>query len=105
MSELAIDDKTGKKLLDVLKREEKAVLSGEWHKLAPLDRLRTRLWRVVGSQYDRLSEPLLRALRDQSELNSRLLAKVLGEVGEQISGHRRRAHVSHVYRQIGTPLA
>ena len=105
MSDPIIDDQTGKKLLDVLRREEKAVLSGEWHKLAPLDRLRTRLWRALGPKQEHLSEPVLRALRDQSDTNTRLLAKALAEVGEQISGQRRRAHVSSAYRQVGTPRA
>lgn len=99
-------DRTGQKLLDILKREEKAVLSGEWEKLPPLDRLRTRLWRALGTDPGRtLPEPLARAIRDQSEANARLLAKALAEVGEKISGHRLRTHVSTAYRQAGTSLA
>lgn len=106
MSEPVNDDRTGKKLLDILKREEKAVLSGEWEKLPPLDRLRTRLWRALGTDPGRtLSAPLAQALRDQSDANARLLAKALAEVGEKISGHRRRAQVSTAYRQVGTTLA
>lgn len=106
MSEPINDDQTGQKLLDILKREEKAVLSGEWEKLPPLDRLRTRLWRSLGTDPGRtLSAPLARALRDQSEANTRLLAKALAEVGEKISSHRRRTQVSAAYRQVGTTLA
>lgn len=99
-------NQVAQKLLDILKREEKAVLSGDWEKLAPLDRLRTRLWRALeAASMGALSDPLARSLRDQSDINVRLLAKALAEVGEKISGHRRRANVSSAYRQAGTTLA
>jgi hypothetical protein len=107
MSELIIDDQTGQKLLDILKREEKAVLSGEWQKLHAIrpvaHALVARRWERTPVR--RCRTPLLRALRDQSELTPRLLAKALAEVGEKISSHRRRTQVSAAYRQVGTTLA
>jgi hypothetical protein len=93
-------DEIATKLLDVLRREENAILSGRWEKLTPLDRLRTRLWKSMGPESVWTISPQQAVkLRDQSDINTRLLTKALSEVGEKLMGARRRSHASAAYGQ------
>jgi hypothetical protein len=86
------------KLLHVLHREENAILSGRWEKLAPLDRLRTRLWKALGADPGQsLSRQLATAVRDQSDANTRLLAQSLAEVGGKLMAVRRRSQATAAY--------
>lgn len=86
------------KLLDVLRREENAILTGRWEKLAPLDRLRSRLWISLGPQLN-ISQKVAVELRDQSDTNTRLLTKALAEVGGKLMDARRRSQASAAYGQ------
>lgn len=93
-------DEIAGKLLDVLRREESAILSGRWEKLAPLDRLRTRLWKSLGPESAwTLSPQHAVELRTQMDINTGLLAKALAEVGEKLMGARRRSQASAAYGQ------
>ena len=86
------------KLLDVLRREEGAILSGRWEKLAPLERLRSKLWKSLGSETGlTISREMALVLRDQSDTNTRLLTKALAEVGEKLMGARRRSQAATAY--------
>jgi hypothetical protein len=88
------------KLLDVLRREENAILSGRWEKLAPLDRLRSRLWKSLSAETAlSLSRKMAETLRDQSDKNTRLLTDALAEVGEKLVAARRHSHASAAYGQ------
>ncbi|MBK8575159.1 MAG: hypothetical protein IPN90_05600 [Elusimicrobia bacterium] len=93
-------DEIAGKLLDVLRREESAILSGRWEKLGPLDRLRTRLWKSLSFEgVQTISRKCAMELRDQSDTNTRLLTKALGEVGEKLMAVRRRSQASAAYGQ------
>lgn len=89
------------KLLDVLRREENAIRSGRWEKLAPLDRLRSRLWKSLnGDSALNISRTIAETLRDQSDLNTRLLTEALAEVGAKLMEARRRNQASAAYGRV-----
>jgi hypothetical protein len=95
-----VPDEIAGKLLDVLRREENAILSGRWEKLAPLDRLRSRLWKSLNAGVGlSISQKLAETLRDQSDRNTRLLTDALAEVGEKLMAARRRTQASAAYGQ------
>ena len=88
------------KLLEILRREENAIRSGRWEKLAPLDRLRSRLWKSLnGDSALNISRKMAETLRDQSDTNTRLLTEALAEVGEKLMATRRRSQASAAYGQ------
>ncbi|MBL8022936.1 MAG: hypothetical protein JNK54_01445 [Elusimicrobia bacterium] len=89
------------KLLYVLHREENAIISGRWEKLAPLDRLRTRLWKALGADPGQsISRKMAIAVRDQSDANTRLLAQALAEVGGKLMAVRRRSQANEAYGRV-----
>ncbi len=93
-------DEIAGKLLDVLRREESAILSGRWEKLAPLDRLRSRLWKSLnGESALNISRKMAETLRDQSDTNTRLLTEALAEVGGKLMEARRRSQATTAYGQ------
>ncbi len=93
-------DDIARKLLDVLRREENAIRSGRWEKLAPLDRLRSRLWKsLTAGTVLSLSRNTAETLRDQCDTNTRLLTDALGEVGAKLMAARRRTQASAAYGQ------
>lgn len=86
------------KLIDVLRREESAILSGRWEKLAPLERLRAKWWKALDAALSQgLPVALLKQLRDQTDANTRLLTKALLEVGQKLSGARQRSRAAQAY--------
>lgn len=93
-------DLVASKLLEILRREESAILSGRWEKLAPLDRLRSRLWKSLNAESAlSISRKMAEMLRDQSDKNTRLLTDALAEVGEKLVAARRHSQASAAYSQ------
>lgn len=93
-----MDDKDiiGRKLLDVLRREENALIEGRLEALPALGRLRQRLWERVGEGRG-LTVELTRVLAGQVRANADLMSRALSQTEASIAEARERKHGTQAY--------